>query len=95
MKEQIIKIIISTIDEFNKSLPSDEKISTDLDSSIYGGDSSLDSLGLVSLIVGLEQNIEDELDQSVTLADEKAMSQKSNPYQNINILSDYIIDLLD
>ena len=66
----------------------------DLDKSIYGGGSNLDSLGLVSFIIGLEQNIEDKFDYSISLADEKAMSQKSNPYNNINSLADYILKSL-
>ena len=89
-KDKVIEIIIGTIKEYNNGLSKDMQISSDLDSSIYGGSSNLDSMGLVSFIVGLEQNIEDKFDQSISLADEKAMSQKTNPYQNINSLANYI-----
>tara|TARA_B100002052_G_C15502864_1_gene427998 strand:- start:265 stop:552 length:288 start_codon:yes stop_codon:yes gene_type:complete len=91
MKEKIIKIIINTIKEYNDGLDSDQRLSSGLDDTIYGEGSNLDSLGLVSFIVGLEQEIEDELGKSVSLADEKAMSQKSNPYKSINNLADYIV----
>ena len=90
MKKEISKIVIDTIKDFNESLAEDDKISTNLEASLYGGDSNLDSLGLVSLIVGLEQNIEDELEKTISLADEKAMSQNSSPFKNINSLIDYI-----
>ena len=63
MKKEISKIVIDTIKDFNESLAEDDKISTNLEASLYGGESNLDSLGLVSLIVGLEQNIEDELEK--------------------------------
>ena len=94
MKNKVIKTILETINEYNDGLSKNEQISSDLGSSIYGGSSNLDSMGLVSFIVGLEQNIEDKFDQSISLADEKAMSQKSSPYQNINSLADYILKLL-
>ena len=94
MKEMIINTILDSINEYNDGLLRDEQISTELDSSIYGGSSNLDSMGLVSFIVGLEQSIEDKFDQSISLADEKAMSQKTSPYQNINSLADYILKLL-
>ena len=94
MKNKVIKTIIVTINEYNDGLSKNDQISSDLSSSIYGGSSNLDSMGLVSFIVGLEQNIEDKFDQSISLADEKAMSQKTSPYQNINSLADYILKLL-
>ena len=94
MKNKVIKTILETINEYNDGLSKNDQISSNLDSSIYGGSSNLDSMGLVSFIVGLEQSIEDKFDQSISLADEKAMSQKSSPYKNINSLADYILKLL-
>ena len=94
MKNKVIKTILETINEYNDGLSKNDQMSSNLDSSIYGGSSNLDSMGLVSFIVGLEQSIEDKFDQSISLADEKAMSQKSSPYQNINSLADYILKLL-
>ena len=94
MNKKVIETILETIEEYNDDLSKDMQISTDLDSSLYGRSSSLDSMGLVSFIVGLEQNIEDKFNQSISLADEKAMSQKTSPYQNINSLADYISKLL-
>ena len=94
MNNKVIKTILETINEYNDGLSKNDQISSNLDSSIYGGSSNLDSMGLVSFIVGLEQSIEDKFDQSISLADEKAMSQKSSPYKNINSLADYILKLL-
>jgi acyl carrier protein len=42
----------------------------------------------------IEQNIEDEFDVSITIADEKAMSQKRSPFRTIGTLADYIDMLL-
>lgn len=94
MRKEVLNIISETIKDYNDSLEKDDQIATDSNNSIYGNSSPLDSLGLVGFIVGLEQNLEDKFDQSISLADERAMSQKSNPYKNINSLADYIIKLL-
>ena len=61
---------------------------------IYGDNSPLDSLALVSLIVAVEQNIEDKFDISITLADERAMSLENSPFRTVGSLADYIEALL-
>ena len=94
MNEDINKIIIDTINEFNRDLDEESKISTNPKKSLYGEQSNLDSLGLVSFIVGLEQNIEETFNTTISLADEKAMSQKNNPYESIQNLTNYIQELL-
>jgi acyl carrier protein len=54
----------------------------------------LDSLGLVRVIAELEDEIYDHTNKSITLADEKAMSQKASPFRSVASLSDYISTLL-
>jgi acyl carrier protein len=47
------------------------------------------------LIVAVEQNIEDEFDITIILADERAMSQKHSPFRTVRSLVDYIETLID
>jgi acyl carrier protein len=63
-----------------------------MDESTYliGPGSLLDSLGLVRLIVDLEQRLQDEYGISLTLADERAMSQKNSPFRTVQSLAGYI-----
>ena len=89
-KKDIITIIIDELSSII-DLENDE---INFDTTIYGNDSRLDSLGLVNLLVTIEQNIEDEFDASLTLADERAMSQKHSPFRTIGTLADYIDMLL-
>ena len=60
---------------------------------LFGDAGLLDSVGLVSLIVAIEQEIETELGASIVLADERAMSQKHSPFRSIGALSDYAASL--
>ena len=89
-KKDIITMIINEASSII-DLENDE---INFDTTIYGNDSRLDSLGLVNLLVTIEQNIEDEFDASLTLADERAMSQKHSPFRTIGSLADYIEMLL-
>ena len=94
MNDKIMKIILDTVQEYNKDLNKNDHISSDLDLPIYGGQTNLDSIGLVSFIVSLEQNLEDALNKTISLADERAMSQKNNPYASLNSLCEYINKIL-
>ena len=62
---------------------------------LFGGDGLLDSLGLVTFIVSVEEALEDELGISVVLADEKAMSRRTSPFSRVSYLVDYIIELVN
>jgi acyl carrier protein len=62
---------------------------------LFGRNGVFDSLGLVSLIAAVEVAVEDTFDVSVTLADERAMSQKSSPFVDVASLASYIGSLLD
>jgi acyl carrier protein len=57
---------------------------------LIGSGGVLDSLGLVTLIVDLEQKLADEYGMSLTLADERAMSQSHSPFRTIRALADHI-----
>jgi acyl carrier protein len=61
---------------------------------LVGSSAVLDSMGLVSLILDIEQRINDEYDVLIILADERAMSQKQSPFRSVGTLSSYILGLV-
>ena len=62
---------------------------------LIGREAVLDSLGLVTLIVDLEQRLEEEYGVALVLADERAMSQRSSPFRTPQSLTDYICLLIE
>lgn len=62
----------------------------DMNTPIMGSESPFDSIDLVTFIVTLEQMIEDDWSISITLADDRAMSQTISPFKTIRTISDYI-----
>ena len=87
---QLIKVIHQSIDELKENLNEGKPLNKTDNTILFGKGGQLDSLGLVNLFVLIEQNIEDEFDVSITIADERAMSQKRSPFRTIGTLSDYI-----
>jgi acyl carrier protein len=57
---------------------------------IVGKNAVVDSVGVVSLIVDVEQRLEMDHDVSVTLANDKAMSQKNSPFRTVGVLADHV-----
>jgi len=58
---------------------------------IVGPGAIIDSIGVISLIVDIEQRLELDFDVSVTLANDRAMSQRSSPFRNPAVLADHIL----
>ena len=62
---------------------------------IVGPEAVLDSIGVVSLIVDIEQRLQMEHDITVILASEKAMSQKNSPFRSVGVLASHILESID
>jgi acyl carrier protein len=58
---------------------------------LVGTDAVLDSLGVVQLIVEVEQRVEEAHGVSVTLANDKAMSAKNSPFRTVGVLADHVV----
>lgn len=86
----VLKVLYEAIDEINLDLEEGEKVEKGIDTVIYADGSSLDSLGLVNLITIIEQKIEEETGEYITIADERALSMESSPFQTVKTLKDYI-----
>jgi acyl carrier protein len=90
-REAIVAAILETAEEFNESL--DVKIDVALGerAPLFGRHGALDSLGLVSFVTAVEQDLADKLEMEVTLADENAMSLRRSPFRNVGRLADHAL----
>ncbi len=90
MQQQMVELIIDTAKELGEDeLSLSEELSGD--TQLFGEDGVLDSMGLVSLVIAVEQAIEDSLGKTVSLADEKALSQAKSPYRSVAFLAEYAV----
>ncbi|KLE09504.1 MULTISPECIES: hypothetical protein [Arcobacteraceae] len=93
--EKIENIIIESLKEYNQSLGSSELKNCTAQTRLYGEKSVLDSIGLVYLITDIEEKISDKFSKNIVLADEKAMSQRTSPFRDVETLAKYIQNLLE
>jgi acyl carrier protein len=82
-------LVLDVVAELNPTLPEPVKVDQGEAAALYGRSGVLDSIALVSLVVALEQLIEEEYGVSVSLADERAVSQSSSPFRTVGTLAKY------
>ena len=88
------KIILKEVEKFVEE--NDIELNNELTNvtRLIGPESILDSIELVSFIVQLEEELELIYGSVVELANERAMSQRTSPFINVENLSKYIVILL-
>ncbi len=93
-RELVEKVIFSALDNLNEERAADEQINISAETELFGGDSVLDSLSLVSIVVDIEAEIAALSKTEISLTDDRAMSEEISPFKSVNALTDYILLLL-
>jgi len=88
-KDDIIEIIYLAIDDYNQ-INTANLLNKDLNTLLYGQEGKLDSLGLVNLILAIEERLLDKYNKNISLADDKAFSEKTSPFSNVSTLAEFI-----
>lgn len=87
--------LFSAIDQANALFPPDKQVERSLDAGLYGGTAGvLDSIQLVSLIVAVEENIQEAFGVAVQLSTAKAFSQKNSPFRTVRSLAEFAQSLV-
>ena len=89
-KEQVTALVYRAVDEVNTELTSDQQLQKTPATVLFGSQATIDSMGLVSFIVAVEEQLSDELGLSMTLADDKAMSMERSPFKTLATLIEYV-----
>lgn len=94
-RAEVLDLIVTTLQNLLES-DSDSETSIHFDerTRLYGSEGLLDSLRLVTLVLDLEQEINDHMGTSITITDSRAMSQERSPFRMVGSLADYILDRL-
>lgn len=95
MNKNLASLIMEAVKDVGEEQDVEIPTSLDDETKLFGQQGLFDSLGLVSLVVAVEQAIADKFGSNISLADEKAMSQKHSPYRSIGSLADYASRLLE
>ena len=65
----------------------------DDETTLFGSDAELDSMGLVSLVLDVEEQLADRLGLEITIMDDKALSRRRSPFRTIGALTAYVREL--
>ena len=90
MKEKINEIVLRITIEFFDNSDYEYNELIDINFPLIGNSTPLDSIGLVSIIVEIEEAINDEFNVELILASEKAMSARISPFTNLKKLALFI-----
>lgn len=93
--KMIVDVLFNSIDEFNKLKDNHEKIIKNESSSLMSVEHSMDSLSLVEFILIVEDNFLDSFGISITIADDRAMSELNSPFKSIESLAKYLYKSLN
>lgn len=94
-KEAVLKIIIRALQTLNDELPDNGKFEIGSSTPLFGPNATLDSLALVSVIVDVEGDVSTALGRSISLTDDRAMSQEISPFDDVQTLLNYIMILVN
>ena len=89
-KEQVTALVYRAVDEINGELTPEQQLAKNPATVLFGTEATIDSMGLVSFIVAVEEQLSEELGLSMTLADDKAMSMERSPFKTLATLIQYV-----
>jgi D-alanine--poly(phosphoribitol) ligase subunit 2 len=95
VSQQVVDAVNSAVEDLNEILGPDESLGKSPEVELIGKDARLDSLGLVNLIVLVEEKIQQGFGVGITLVDERAMSQSKSPFRTLGSLAEFVQEQLN
>ena len=89
-KNSIIEIIFTSIKEVNENQPSNNKLKLKKDELLVSDKSKIDSLGLITLLVNIEDKINKTYNVRLNLLEENFISDEKTPFQTIDNLAEWL-----
>jgi acyl carrier protein len=85
--QRVERAVLQAIGEINQARSRSQQIPASLDTELLG---HVDSLGLVNLVVAVEEAIEREFGLALTLADEQSAGRPDHPMRSVRTLVEYV-----
>lgn len=94
-RAQLIERIVETARDYAATLPDGAPTTMTAETTLFGTGGIFDSIGLVSVIADLEDQVNDETHSTITIADERALSAERSPFRSVGALADHVLALLE
>lgn len=93
-REAVLECVLKSVAGLGLELKNPALSHPDEETRLFGEKSGLDSMGLVALIVDLEEAVFTRFGKTVTIADERAMSRTNSPFRRVGTLVDHLHEKL-
>jgi acyl carrier protein len=93
MRALVEEVVLDGLRLANQSRPPDRQLAVGPDVPLFGEGGGLDSLGLVTLVIDIEDGLRDR-GLHVDLSDAQALSERRSPFRTTGALVDYITNRL-
>jgi acyl carrier protein len=90
---EIEELILRAVRNMNLARNANAQVVVSSTAPLFGADSPLDSLGLVSLLMDVEEDLAGR-GFEITLSDSRAMSQRLSPFRSVPALVSYIREMI-
>jgi len=94
-RAELIDLIVETARDYAATLPDGAPATMSAETLLFGTDGIFDSIGLVSVIADLEDQVNDRTQAAITIADERALSAERSPFRSVGALADHVLTLLE
>ena len=91
--DKVTSLIFEAVSECLEQIDLNRQTSLTPETALFGENSVLDSLGLVGVLVAVEEKVLDEFDRDLCVSDDRALSQPESPFRTVDSLRRYV-DLL-
>ena len=88
--QKALEAVYAALEELNRLRPADKRLARNPDTPLAGSGGLLDSLGLVTFIVAVEQQVEDRLGRTVTLTDDALLADDNGVFSTVATLATHI-----
>jgi acyl carrier protein len=89
-RNDILEAVLAAVRDTNVVLPPDRSLEASEQAGLLEPAGRLDSLGLVNLIVAVENRCQSALGTTISLVDAVAMPLEANPFQTVRSLVDHL-----
>ena len=86
---EIVEIVLAAMRRANLARRAEHQLEVSTNAALFAAGNPLDSLGLVSLLIDVEEALQ-EAGHALILSDSRAMSQTHSPFRSVPTLVEYI-----
>jgi D-alanine--poly(phosphoribitol) ligase subunit 2 len=89
-REQALQLVYDAIDVVNRQLPASRRLAKSRETIIVGPSGSLDSLGIVTFVITVEERAGEVLSTPVELFNGTALIDENSPLQTVDSLARFL-----